>query len=136
MEYTSNELHDLLGTNSFQMYKRLDTYIMNSYNVTQAWSKGGKHGQACLRYTRGGKTLCTLYIREEQLGIWIILGKEERRKFEDNRNRFSCEVQGLYDATQVFHDGKWLMFDVENDSLFDEIILMLQVKKTPNKKPI
>ena len=134
MEYTFNEIRDLLGVNSFQMYERLDDFIMKHYTVTQAWSKGGKHGQACLRYTRGGKTHCTLYIREEQLGIWIILGKDERSKFEENRNRFSSEVQSIYDATQVFHDGKWLMFDVENDSLFEEIILVLQVKKTPNRK--
>ena len=133
-EYSLDAIQELLGSNSFKMYYKLNDYITNSYNVDQAWSKGGKYGQACLRYTKSGKTLCTLYFRENQLGVWIILGKNERSKFEDNRYQFTEEIQKLYDATQVFHDGKWLMLNVENDLLFNEIILLLSVKKKPMNK--
>ena len=132
---TADFFPELLGADCYKMYERVNKFIMDNYNVNQMWSKGGKYGDICLRYSRSGKTLCTLYFRQKQLGIWIILGKEERSRFEEMRNQFSHELQEIYDRTEVYHDGKWLMFDVEDDNLYNEIVLLLKVKKSPNKKP-
>lgn len=135
MEYTAEEIKEILGAQCSKMYEQLDSFIMENYNINRVWAKGGKYGKACLRYSKSGKTLCTVYLREKQSGVWIILDKEERNRFEAERDKFSAEVQEKYDATQTFHDGKWLMFDFENDSLFDEIRMLLEIKKKPNKKP-
>ncbi len=134
MAYTADFLLGLLGADCYKMYERVNNFIMDGYNVNQMWDKGGKYGDICLRYSRSGKTLCTLYFRREQLGIWIILGKEERGKFEEKRNQFSHGLQEIYDMTEVYHDGKWLMFDVEDDYLYNEITSLLMVKKAPNRK--
>lgn len=45
------------------------TFLLDRYNIAPGWDKGGTYGKACLRYSRSGKTLCTLYFREKQLGI-------------------------------------------------------------------
>lgn len=134
MDYTGNKLENLLGSGSYKMYDRLNDFITDNYNVEQLWDKGGKYGEACLRYSRSGKTLCTLYFRKQQLGIWIIFGRDERNRFEEERSRFSSELQEKYDEPEVYHDGKWLTFDVEDDRLFDEIVKLLMIKKSPNRK--
>ncbi len=135
MEYTAEEIKKMLGEQCYKMFERLDGFITDNYNVNKVWAKGGKYGNACLRYSKSGKTLCTVYLREKQLGIWVILGKEERNRFEAQKEQFSAEVREKYDCTQTFHDGKWLMFDVEDDSLSEEIQLLLEIKKKSNKKP-
>ena len=46
------------------------------------WSTGGKAWKYEYKYRRGGKTLCALYARENCVGFMIVLGKDERLKFE------------------------------------------------------
>lgn len=128
------QLQTLLGTECYNMYEQLDHYISDHYNVDQIWDKGGKDWDACLRYSRGGKTLCTVYFRPGQSGILIIFGKKEQAQFEEESTRFSEDVRKKYDAAHAYHDGKWLLFEVENNTLFSDIIMLLSIKKAPNRK--
>lgn len=64
----------------------------------------------------------------------IILGKDERSKFESDRETFSKAVQEIYDKTHTYHDGKWIMFEPTDTSLFDDFIRLLNIKRKSNKK--
>ena len=68
------------------------------------------------------------------MGFMIILGKDERLRFEADRDNYSKEVQRIYDETQTYHDGKWLMFEPIDTTLFDDFIKLLRIKRKPNKK--
>ena len=65
----------------------------------------------------------------------IILGKDERAKFEQERGRYSKEVQRIYDEAQTYHDGKWMMFEPVDVTLFDDFTRLLNIKRRPNRKP-
>lgn len=65
----------------------------------------------------------------------IILGKDERAKFERERGRYSKEVQRIYDEAQTYHDGKWMMFEPVDAALFDDFTRLLNIKRRPNRKP-
>lgn len=71
------------------------------------WNKGGKAWVYEYKYRRGGKTLCALYARENCIGFMVILGKDERLKFEKDRENYTSEVQNIYDESKTYHDGKW-----------------------------
>lgn len=86
------------------------------------------------KYRRGGKTLCALYARENCVGFMVILGKDERTKFEAGRNNYSELVQKIYDETKTYHDGKWLMFEPVDTSLFGDFMQILAIKRKPNRK--
>ncbi len=133
-QYMKEELKDLVGESSYKMYQQLNEYIRNHYLMDELWSKGGKYGVYCLRYSRSKKTLCTIYFREKQIGIWIVLGGKEREKFEMCKEVFSKETIDLYNQTNTYHDGKWLMFDVSDNRLFEDMISLLSIKKKTNKK--
>ncbi len=79
------------------------------------------------------KTLCALYARENCIGFMIILGKDERSKFETIRNNLSETVQKIYDETHTYLDGKWLMVEPTDTSLFEDFIALLSIKRKPNK---
>ena len=87
--------------------------------------RAAKHGNMN-KYRRGGKTLCAFYARESCVGFMVILGKEERLKFEADRASYSEAVQRIYDETKTYHDGKWMMFD--------DFMRLLQIKRKPNRK--
>lgn len=45
--------------------------------MDRVWDNGGKYGKYVLRFQKSKKTLCTLYIRDNQLGVWITNGSVE-----------------------------------------------------------
>ena len=108
--------------------------IDEKYEMERLWNKGGKAWTYEYKYRRGGKTLCALYARENCIGFMIIFGKEERAKFEAGRSNYSESVQKIYDEAKTYHDGKWVMFEPVDTSMFEDFILLLGIKRKPNKK--
>ena len=72
--------------------------------MEQMWNHGGKKWTYEYKYRRGGKTLCALYAKEQTIGFMVILGKDERTKFESMREMFSNAAQKIYDETTTFHE--------------------------------
>lgn len=64
----------------------------------------------------------------------IIFGKAEREKFESNREQYSLVIKEIYDNTETFHDGKWMMFEPKTQDNFDDFKKLLAIKRKPNKK--
>ncbi len=128
------ELTALVGKPLYDVWKKLCALIDEKYEMERLWNSGGKAWTYEYKYRRGGKTLCALYARESCVGFMIILGKDERLKFEANRESYSKEVQEKYDKAQTYHDGKWIMFEPVDTSLFHDFIRLLQIKRKPNRK--
>ncbi len=131
---TAEQMEALVGKPLYEVWNQLCALLDENYDMDHLWGKGGKAWTYEYKYRRGGKTLCALYAREHCIGWMIILGKEERIRFEEIRESFSPEVQSVYDESQTYHDGKWMMFEPKDTSLFDDWIRLLQIKRRPNRK--
>ena len=127
-------LEELLGPALFPVWQQLCRTIEERYDMERLWNSGGKNWTYEYKYRRGGKTLCALYARENFIGFMGILGKGERAKFEADRERYSEEVQRIYDEARTYHDGKWVMFEPKDTSLFVDFMGLLSIKRKPNKK--
>ena len=128
------EMTGLVGKSLYDVWNKLRALIDEKYDMDCLWNKGGKAWKYEYKYRRGGKTLCALYARENCVGFMIILGKDERAKFEIQRGQFSNEVQMIYDAATTFHDGKWIMFELKDTKLFNDMERLLLIKRKPNRK--
>lgn len=130
----AEEMTALVGQPLYDVWNALCALIDERYDMECLWNKGGKAWIYEYKYRRGGKTLCALYARENCVGFLIILGKEERSKFEAERMSYAKEVQQVYDEATTYHDGKWLMFAPTDTSLFDDLVKLLGIKRKPNRK--
>ena len=130
---TPETLEALTGKVLYDLWTSLRQLIEEKYNMEQMWNHGGKKWTYEYKYRRGGKTLCALYAKEQTIGFMVILGKDERTKFESMREMFSNAAQKIYDETTTFHDGKWLMFELKDTSLFNDIERLLSIKRKPNR---
>lgn len=130
----NEELIALLGEPLFDTWTALCEMIEQKYEMERLWNHGGKAWTYEYKYRRGGKTLCALYAKENCLGFMIIFGKDERAKFETDRSSYSLEVQKIYDESKTYHDGKWMMFQLKDTSLFGYLGKLLFIKRRPNKK--
>ena len=130
---TPETLEALTGKELYDLWTSLHQLIEQKYNMEQMWNHGGKKWTYEYKYRRGGKTLCALYAKEQTIGFMVILGKDERTKFESMREMFSNAAQKIYDETTTFHDGKWLMFELKDTSLFNDIERLLSIKRKHNR---
>lgn len=130
----TEKMTTLVGKPLYDIWNKLCTLIDEKYDMERVWNKGGKAWTYEYKYRRGGRTLCALYAKENCIGFLIILGKNERTKFDASRNDFSKEVQDVYDETKTYHDGKWLMFKPTDTALFDDFVRLLEIKRKPNRK--
>ena len=64
----------------------------------------------------------------------IIFGKDERIKVEEIRDELSSNVLETYDNAETFHDGKWVMFNLTNNSIIDDLKKLLFIKRNPNRE--
>lgn len=129
----AKEMKALVGQPLFEVWTKLCAAIDENYDMECLWNSGGKAWDYEYKYCRGGKTLCALYAREKAIGFMIIFGKDERAKFEAERDNYSEQVQKVYDEAKTYHDGKWVMFEPADTSMFDSFIRLLMLKRKPNK---
>lgn len=130
----AEEMTALVGKPLYDVWTALCALIEEKYDMDHLWDKGGKAWKYEYKYRRGGKTLCALYARENRVGFMVILGKDERLKFEADRENYTEGVQALYDGARTYHDGKWIMFEPTDTSLFGDFIRLLGIKRRPNRK--
>ena len=130
----AEEMTTLVGQSLYDVWNKLCALIDEKYEMEHLWNKGGKAWTYEYKYRRGGKTLCALYAREKCIGFMIIFGKDERAKFEAERNDYSQQVQQIYDESKTYRDGKWVLFEPTDTSMFQDFIKLLSIKRKPNKK--
>lgn len=131
---SQSTITELLGQSLFEVWKELCSAIDEKYEMEQLWNTGGKNWDYEYKYRRGGKTLCSLYVKNNCFGFMIIFGKDERVKFEVIRDTLSDSVCKRYDEAKTYHDGKWVMFEPTDTVEFDDYIKLLAIKRKPNRK--
>lgn len=130
-----NEVKAMLGGAS-ATFEKLIGYIRCNYEMDENWAEGKpthKHFNN-LFIKRSGKALMSMHLRDGFFIVSVTLGGKEREKFEEQRALFGEVICNEYDAAETLHDGKWLGFEIRDDSLVDDIIRLMQIKRKPNRK--
>ncbi|MDE6471517.1 MAG: DUF3788 domain-containing protein [Clostridia bacterium] len=128
------ELERLVGIDKVNIFFDIVDTITLLYDMEQVWNNGGKKWTYEYKFRKSGKTLCAFYFKENTLGFMIIFGKDERTKVDEIRNELSIAVLDVYDNTQTYHDGKWVMLNLTDYSLLEDIKKLLFIKRKPNRK--
>ncbi|HOZ47078.1 MAG TPA: DUF3788 domain-containing protein [Candidatus Hydrogenedentes bacterium] len=97
------------------------------------WLFGGKKHGWSLRYKKS-KSFCTLIPEKDRFALLIVFGAEERAKVETIRNSLSQYTQEEYDKATTYHDGKWLLLDVDSDRVVADVMQLLAVKRRSKKR--
>ena len=129
------EVKTMLGDSS-TAWEKLTGHIRYYYMLDEVWDPGKPTNKNYnnLYFRRGGKTLIGLCLREGYFIAYLVLGKNERAKFDEQRAAFGEAMQKEYDRAEVYHDGKCIGFDVYDDGIIDDIIRLLPLKRKPNRK--
>lgn len=105
-EYINNDL-----------WEDFSQYMKNTYNVIPIFefSKCSLEYGWNIKFKKSGKTLCTVYPRENYFTVLVVIGKREKEAFENIYPSFSYDIQQIYEETKEGNNQKWLMIDLEDD---------------------
>lgn len=93
------------------------------------------NGKDELKFRRGGKTVLTIYIRDDRYDFLVIFGKAERGEFDARRYEFPQKIREIYDSSRTYHDGKWMLIPVADLETLEAVKQLVLIKKKPNRKP-
>ncbi|MHA2601474.1 MAG: DUF3788 family protein [Candidatus Thorarchaeota archaeon SMTZ1-83] len=131
---TEKEMMDFLGKEAGSLWKTLAEYLAENYDHVATKKPDDNRLEGTIRYRRGGKTLVTLYPKEGELTVLIILGRKEVEKFRTERNEFSPDIIELFKNTKQYHDGRWLHIKVPGPGTLEDIKKLLHLKKKPSRR--
>lgn len=87
-----------------------------------------------IKYKKGSKSLCVLYIRQGWFTAMVTLGAKQVAELEPLLSTFSASFRKLYEKAPLFNGGKWLSVDVKKDKQLEEVQRLILMKAKPVKK--
>jgi len=121
---------------SITAFDKLVAQIRYHYELDEVYKAGNPKSKyhSDIYFKRSSKTLIGICLREGYFLAYVILGKDEREKFDAKRDSFCDIVKNEYDATEVYHDGKWMSWEIRDESLIDDLFKLVGLKSKPNRK--
>lgn len=120
-----------IGERNFSRWTQLLDFIASHYpGVFEGeWLFGGKHGWS-LRFKKS-RSFCTLIPEREHFKVVIVFGRAEREKAEAVLPALASHVRDDYEQSTTYHDGKWVLVDVDDDGVLRDVERLLEIKRRP-----
>lgn len=118
-----------------ELWKDINDFIENTYNISPALSYSSCSGQPGwnVKYKKSGKSLCTLYPMEGYFIALIVIGNKEMNETEFILPSLSKHVQELYKNSPFSLGGKWLMINVTDKKILEDVEMLIKIRVAPKK---
>lgn len=131
---SNEEIKEFLGQGK-SMWDELTGYIEEAYEVRAqiTYSKCSAQPGWNVKYRKGSKSLCTLYPMEGYFITLVVVGpkEEEDVRIGVDADLFTPYVKDLYYKTNYSAIGRWLMIEVKNNDVLDDIRSLLSIRVRP-----
>ncbi|MGE5626628.1 MAG: DUF3788 domain-containing protein [Solirubrobacterales bacterium] len=81
-----------------------------------------------VKYKKSGRALCTLYPMENYFICLVVIGGKEAIEAEIAIDSCNPYIQGLYNDARPYNGGKWLMVDIKNKEIMDDVNKLISLK--------
>jgi TfoX/Sxy family transcriptional regulator of competence genes len=117
------------------LFVNLQTWMVDTYGLAPSveFSKCSMDRGWNLKYKKGSKALCALYVRAGWFTAMVTLGAKQVMELEPLLSTFSVAFRRMYEGTPLFNGGKWLVVDVKDDKQFIEVQRLMLLKAEPVK---
>jgi len=125
-----------LGARAFKRWEELTRFIHDTYpGVFQPeWLYAGKNHGWSLRFKKS-KPLCTFVPERGRFKVLAVFGAAEREKVEEILPTINSHVRGDYESATTYHDGKWVLVEVDSTAVMRDVERLLLLKRKPPRRP-
>ena len=129
---TEESVTAFIGAEASVRWSQLLDFIASTYPgvFNGEWLYGGaKHGWS-LRFKKS-KSFCTLIPERGRMRVLVVFGAAERDKMQDLLPELSAHVRDDYLGATTYHDGKWVVIDIDSDEVLQDLERLLEMKRRP-----
>jgi hypothetical protein len=132
---SQQQLESWLGKKAYGFWQQAMKLIAVRHPgvFTPEWLFGGKRHGWSVRYKKN-KSFCTMAPEKGRCLLVVVFGAKERAKFEGMRSQFSATVQETYDKATTYHDGKWLVLNINSKAALADAEALLALKRKPKQR--
>lgn len=129
---SDDEIKGFIGQGEL-VWSELLSYIAAAYQVRPkfSFSKCSAQPGWNVKYQKSGKSLCTLYPMEGFFIALVVVGAKEEETVELALGTFTPYVQNLYRETSFSCGGRWLMIEVRDQSVLDDVMSLMAIRVRP-----
>jgi hypothetical protein len=130
---TDARVAECIGRRNAARWAELSEFIATRYpgifNVE--WLYGGKKYGWTLRFKKS-KSFCTFIPERGEFRLLLVFGSAERQKVEQLLPGLVSHVRDDYQKSTTYHDGKWVMVNVDGAKAISDIKELLMLKRRPS----
>jgi hypothetical protein len=87
-----------------------------------------------IKYKKSSKSLCTLYPMNGYFIALVVIGEKEQAAAEQVILTCSDYVQKLFSETVFSAGGKWLMLEIRERAVFEDVMKLIHLRVKPKTK--
>ncbi|MDY0020268.1 MAG: DUF3788 family protein [Anaerolineae bacterium] len=122
--YVNNPLWEQLRAHVEEQYQVKPVLEYSGCSMQRGWN---------VKYKKAGRTLCTLYPMEGYYTALVVIGERERMETELALPSFTEYVQRLYQETKTGMGQKWLMIDVTDAAILEDVKHCIAIRRGSKK---
>ncbi len=115
------------------LWKEINSFLQDTYGVQPQYSYSRCSAQRGwnVKYRKGGKSLCTLYPMSGFFIALVVVGDKELPEAERLMPSCSGYTQALWSRTSFSAGGRWLMLEVTDAQILDDVKELIKIRVKP-----
>lgn len=83
-----------------------------------------------IKFKKAGKSLCTVYPKEQCFTVLVVVGNKEKEQVENLLPQMSGEIQDIYGNTKEGNGQRWLMIDLETSgAVYSDVLKLIRIRR-------
>ncbi len=113
------------------LWSEIKQFISINYGIQPSYSYSSCSAQPGwnVKYRKAGRSLCTLYPMSGYFIALIVIGTKEISETELLLPKLSNYTRELFETTLFSAGGKWLMINVTNQMILEDVKRLIQIRK-------
>ncbi len=113
-----------------ELWEKLSSFLEGTYKIKPkfSYSRCALQPGWNVKYKKNGKSLCTLYPMDGFFIALVVIGSRESPEAELILPLLSSYTQSLYQNTVFSAGGRWLMINVTEPAVLDDVITLVQIR--------
>lgn len=119
--YIRNPVFMKFCSDIMELYKCSEKIEYSACSMERGWN---------VKFKKSGKSLCTIYPREDYFTVMVVVGRKEKERVEELLPGCTQQIREVYDRTQEGNGQRWLMIDLEDkDEVYDDVFRLIQIRR-------
>jgi len=83
-----------------------------------------------IKFKKAGKSLCTVYPKEDYFTVLVVVGNKEKESVENLLPQMSGEIQKIYAETKEGNGQRWLMIDLKTrGAVYSDVLNLIRIRR-------